>query len=149
MLATIQSFIESAVGGRSDVPEEQEHSMQLAAAALLVEVAAADFSSHPEERVAISKALQSSFGITEKDLQDLMADAERHHEDATSLYEFTRIINKNCDQQEKCEILVNLWRVAFADGELDKYEDHRIRRIAELLNLSHREFIQAKLRVAT
>ena len=87
--------------------------------------------------------------MSAEDLQCLIHDAEQHQQDATSLYEFTSVLNEKCSQQEKFEILVNLWRVAFADGELDKYEDHRIRRIAELLNLSHREFIQAKLRVQT
>jgi uncharacterized tellurite resistance protein B-like protein len=147
MLATIQSFIESAVNRRSDSVKEKTHSLQLAAAALMVEVAAADFDRQPGERAAIFRALQNSFGLAEEDLQDLIADGERHQQDAISLYEFTSVINERCNQQEKFEILVNLWRVAFADGRLDKYEDHRIRRIAELLNLSHREFIQAKLRV--
>ncbi len=147
MLATIQSFINSAVSRDLSTAQEQGIGLQLAAAALMIEVAAADFEQSPEEREALVAALEKSFDLSAHDLQELVADAEQHHQDATSLYQFTSVLNENCTQPEKFQILVNLWRVAFADGELDKYEDHRIRRIAELLNLSHREFIQAKLKV--
>lgn len=149
MLATIQSFIHSAITPASDGVQEKRVGLQLAAAALMVEVAAADFRQAPEERQILIQALQKSFELSEQDLQQLLDDAERRQQQATSLYEFTSVINEHCSQDEKFEILVHLWEVAFADGELDKYEDHRIRRIAELLHLSHREFIQAKLRVAT
>jgi uncharacterized tellurite resistance protein B-like protein len=147
MLATIQSFIESAFNQRQDQETDKSPGLQSAAAALMVEIAAADFNRQPEERGAISKALQSCFGLAQEDVQSLIAEAEQHQQDAVSLYEFTSVINERCSQEEKFEILVNLWRIAFADGHLDKYEDHRIRRIAELLNLSHREFIQAKHRI--
>lgn len=149
MLATIQSFIESAFNQQRDQDTDKSPGLQSAAAALMVEIAAADFNRQPEERGAIGKALQSCFGLAPDDVQSLIAEAEQHQQDAVSLYEFTSIINERCSQEEKFEILVNLWRIAFADGHLDKYEDHRIRRIAELLNLSHREFIQAKHRVNT
>ncbi len=149
MFATIQSFINSATHSGSDADQENTIGLQLAAAALMVEVAVADFKQCPKERDTLLNALQKSFPLDSQALQQLISDAEQHQSNATSLYEFTSVLNQHCSQQEKFEILVNLWRVAFADGELDKYEDHRIRRIAELLNLSHREFIQSKLKVQT
>ncbi|MBN1378782.1 MAG: TerB family tellurite resistance protein [Gammaproteobacteria bacterium] len=149
MLAAIQSYIESTFSHQSASDEDKQYGLQLAAAALLVEVAAADFKQQPEERITVGRALQSSFDLTDENLQQLLSNAEQYQQDATSLYEFTSVLNEHCSRQEKFAILVNLWRVAFADGKLDKYEDHRIRRIAELLHFSPREFIQAKLQVAT
>jgi len=147
MLAAIQSFIESAIHPQSISPEERERGLRLAAAALLVEVSAADYSRDPAERTAIAEALRTTFDLEEKELQQLLDDAERRQKDATSLYEFTSVINDRCSHEEKYGILINLWRVAFADGKLDKYEDQRIRRIADLLYLSHSDFIRAKLQV--
>lgn len=116
----------------------------MAATLLLLEVAAADFEEQPEERVAIRSALQKAFDLNMETIESLLTEAEQQHDAATSLFEYTRILNEQCDQQQKFEILIQLWSVAFADGSIDKYEDHRIRRIADLLYLSHREFIQAK-----
>ena len=69
-----------------------------------------------------------------------------HAEDATSLYQFTGQINDHLDQQQKQSLLESIWRVAFADGRIDKYEEHLIRRMADLLHLNHREFMQARHR---
>ena len=43
------------------------------------------------------------------------------------------------------EVLNSVWSIAFADGEMDKHEEHLIRRIADLLYLNHKDFINAKL----
>ena len=54
--------------------------------------------------------------------------------------------DSHLSQDDKYAVLENIWRVAFADGRIDKYEEHIIRRIAELLHLNHREYIQARHR---
>lgn len=147
MLASIQSFIRSAFDPGSADADETGAGLRLAAAALLVEVAAADFESRPEERDAVKSALREVFQLPEESLDRLIAEAECEQDEATSLFKYTRVLNENCSPEERFEILINMWRVAYADGELDKYEDHRIRRLAELLNLSHRQFMMAKLKV--
>lgn len=147
MLATIQSFIRSAIEpSREAGADEPSTGLRLAAAALLVEVAAADFEQQPAEREAVKRALHQVFGLGEQTVEELVVDAQYHHHNATSLYEFTRVLNKGCTVEDKLEILTHMWRVAFADGRLDKYEDHRIRRVADLLHIPHRQFIQAKLK---
>jgi uncharacterized tellurite resistance protein B-like protein len=146
MLASIQSFIRSAVEPPAAGTADTTAGRRLAAAALLVEVAAADFESRPEERDAVGRALREVFELPAESVDQLIEEAEREHDRTTSLFKFTRVLNENCSTGERFEILTNMWRVAFADGELDKYEDHRIRRLAELLNLSHRQFMMAKHR---
>ena len=41
----------------------------------------------------------------------------------------------------------SLWRVAYADGDLDKYEERLIRQVADLTHVSHKDFIRLKLAV--
>ena len=84
--------------------------------------------------------------ITREVAEEILNDALAHAEDATSLYQFTGQINDHLDQQQKQSLLESIWRVAFADGRIDKYEEHLIRRMADLLHLNHREFMQARHR---
>ena len=37
-----------------------------------------------------------------------------------------------------------MWQIAYADGELDKYEEYIIRRVSELIYVAHNDFIRAK-----
>lgn len=146
MLAKVQSLVKSMLES-ADQPADKTHSLQLAAAALLVEVSAADFERHPEERRAIFDALSNVFGLDHATVASLVDGADHLVHTATSLYEFTRVLNDHCTHQEKLYLIEQCWRVAFADGHLDKYEDHRIRKLSDLLYIPHREFIQTKLKV--
>ena len=67
-------------------------------------------------------------------------------DESTSLYEFTRVINDNYTPQQKLQLISAMWVVAYADGNLDKYEEHLIRRVAELTYVAHEDYIRAKLR---
>lgn len=118
--------------------------LQLAAAVLLLEVGSSDFEHHPEEKAAALRALALAFGLNEEQLNILYGHAVHSADKAVSLHEFIGVINRECGKEQKLSLLEDLWRVAFADGRLDKYEDHRIRRIAELLHMPHRAFIQSK-----
>ena len=76
---------------------------------------------------------------------ELLAEAETASAKSTSLYEFTRVINAHCDEMEKFKLVREFWRVANADGNIDKYEDNLIRKIADLIYLPHSQYIRAKL----
>jgi uncharacterized tellurite resistance protein B-like protein len=118
--------------------------LQLAAAVLLLEVGCSDFERHPEEKAAVLRALGLAFNLNAGQLNILYEHALHSADNAVSLHEFIGVINRECALEQKMVLLEDLWRVAFADGRLDKYEDHRIRRIAELLYMPHRAFIQSK-----
>lgn len=118
--------------------------LQLAAAVLLLEVSTSDFEYHPEEKSAVLLALARAFGLNAEQLKILYDHAVHSAGRSISLHDFIVIINRECSREQKMLLLEQLWRVAFADGRLDKYEDHRIRRLAELLHMPHRAFIQSK-----
>ncbi len=121
--------------------------IHLATAARLVEVAVSDSSFDDSERIQLKTLLHSQCQISMADIDTLISDAETATRAASSLFEFTHIINKHCEYQQKLSLVNNLWKVAYADGELDKYEEHIIRKIADLIHVSHRDFILEKIAV--
>lgn len=122
--------------------------LELAAAALMIELCRADFKSDPREQQAIVDAIQKTFDLNDAALAEIITEAETVNAASTSLYEFTSVINDRCDEQEKYLLVCDLWRVAFADGNIDKYESHLISKIAELIYLPHALYIKAKLEIA-
>ena len=132
----------------TDVEEAEEdpsESLAYAAAMLLFEVAWADHDISPEEIARIDASLQSLFGVTQGVAKRLAERARIEHLDATSLYPFTREVKAALSAQERYRLMVALWRIALADETLANYEESAIRSISELLHVSHKDFIRAKL----
>jgi len=119
---------------------------QRAAAALMIEVAMSDQEFDEVEKKALPNLLREHTGLTTQECLQLIEIGEKEVDHATSLHQFTRHLNENFTIDEKKDLLNTLWMVAFSDGNIDKYEEHIIRRIADLLHLRHSEFIQAKLK---
>ncbi len=125
--------------------ESQQHTLRLAAAALLVETARADFAQDAAERTKLIQLLTTSLQLGQDEVSQLVTAAEQRVDVATSLYEFTRVINAHYDANQKLQLIGAMWLVAYADGNLDKYEEHLIRQVAELTYVPHRDYIQCKL----
>ncbi|MEZ5567955.1 MAG: TerB family tellurite resistance protein [Halioglobus sp.] len=126
-------------------PQQRESRLRLAAAALLIETARADFTQDASEQAALERLLTRSLSLEPADVKALIADAESRVDDATSLYEFTRVINDHYTAQQKLQLIDAMWAVAYADGNLDKYEEHLIRQVAELTYVPHADYIRSKL----
>lgn len=140
MLARIKAlFLED-----TDTAERDAHDIDLAAAALLVEVARADHEQSAEEEAAMGELLATSLRLSPEEVRAVLGRAGDAVEDATSLFEFTRLVNDHYSIDEKRHLVRSMWQVALADRDLDKYEEHIIRRVAELIYLPHAEFIQTK-----
>jgi uncharacterized tellurite resistance protein B-like protein len=132
---------------RSDDPEAAERGHRLATAALMMEISRADEDVSPEERARVHQLIRDTFELTEAETAELVELAEEEAEGAVSLYQFTTLVNDHFAPEEKESVVELLWRVAYADGVLDPYEEHLIRRIADLIHASHSSFIRAKHRV--
>lgn len=125
----------------------ETHKPELAAAALLVEIMNADHSLSDEESDSIKSILFDTLFITAEVADELLATAKKQVNEATDLFQFTEVINTNYSAEEKVNLIESLWKVAYSDKQLDKYEEHMIRRIADLLYVSHSDFMQTKNRV--
>ncbi|MDH3588284.1 MAG: TerB family tellurite resistance protein [Gammaproteobacteria bacterium] len=130
-------------------PEAQAggHLLRVATAALLVEMARADFSEDRAEHDEIRRTLQRHFSLDLAAAQALLDRAAASADKAVSLHEFTRLLHEQLEPVEKHAIIEMLWRVALADARLDKYEDYLVRKIADLLYVSHADLVRLKHRV--
>lgn len=126
--------------------QPDNHQLAVAATALMVQLSRVDNDEDDEELKTIVECAVRAHQVTHEEAEDILQDALSHANDATSLYEFTGLINEQLSQDEKQVLLESIWRVALADGRIDKYEEHLIRRMADLLHLNHREFMQARHR---
>ena len=144
VLERLQGLI-GATPIEADEPPAAEATLNLACAAMLVEVARADYADDPRETEATTRAIREVLGLEEAAIRELLAEANTEVEEGTSMFPHTKLISEHCSREQKFTILKAMWRVAFADGNLDKYEEHLIRRVAGLIHLDHSEFIAAKL----
>ena len=119
----------------------------IATAVFLLEIAHADSQVHHLEETAVKNGLEAILGNSSREVEAILEKANKAREESFDLYQFAREINGYFENEGKNLILENIWRVVYADGILDKYEEALVRKIAKLMRLSHREMIQAKLKV--
>ena len=124
---------------------DKQELIRMAAAVLFVEVMHADHKVDKRERQIVKRALLESFSLSRQDAEELLQQAEDRVKDVTSLHEFTSLLHSRLSNEEKVMLIEQIWRIILADDDVDKYEEHLVRRIAELLYVSHRDFIRAKL----
>ena len=128
-----------------DDEETQRRSIRLAAAVLLVETARADFTEDITEMNKLKDLLTSSLQLRDDEVHDLVTAAKERVEESTSLFDFTRIINDHYNTEQKLELIRAMWAVAYADGNLSKYEEHLIRQVADLTYVTHSDYIHCKV----
>lgn len=143
MLNSLRRLFEDAIA-RYAGPEPAADALPLAVAALLLEVARADHAVEETERAAIVDGVARLCGVDRAAMDSLLETADEAVTEAVSFYDFTSVVNQHLSHEQKYELLVLLWRIAHADGAVHHYEDYYIRRLAELMRLSHRDFIRAK-----
>lgn len=148
MLKTITDFFSNMIApGLAAAPGEQpEQALQVATAALLLEMMRQDQENKGVEAETVVIALRQQFGLNPDELQTLLDLAEQEAREATGYHQFTSLINRNCSAEQKCRIVEYMWQVAYADGHLDAHEAHLMRKIADLLHVSHADYIAAKQR---
>lgn len=147
MIDTIQEFFKQFIEpGTRQAGTGGEHALQIATAALLLEMMRMDDHLADAERIAITTALRQQFGLAPDQLDTLMVLAAQEARQASDYYQFTSLINRSCTLEQKIQIVENLWRVAMADSHLDAHELHLMRKLADLLYIGHADYVAAKQR---
>ena len=124
--------------------EVEDRALELACAALMFEVARADFSVETTEQDAVTSLLTAQFNLSADEVFTITEAAIEQADAATCLFEFTRTLNELASAEQKRNLLAMMWRVAMADNEISRYEEHVIRKVADLLYVPHSDFIAAK-----
>ena len=122
----------------------EDNSVLLSAIALLLEVSLADEIIDISEVETLKDVLLKEFDVDQKKIDDLISNAKKNQNSSTSLYEFTRKINDDYKFEDKKNLIFSMWKIAFADGNIDKYEEYVIRKVSDLIYISHPDFIESK-----
>ena len=132
--------------GQIDNGPDREERTRIAAGVILLEAAHADHECTDDELDHVIETLGSDFNLSRKHVEDLLEMAHRERTQAVDLFEFTNHINNEFSREEKKAVLESVWRIIHIDGQLEKHEDHFVRKLTHLLRLSHKEMIDAKLK---
>ena len=125
--------------------KESISDINLASAIILIEVSYSDFEIKDVETEKMIKFFETSLNLSKEKSIRLNNEAQKLHKDTNCLRKYIKLINENYTKEEKMKLINIAWKIARADDEIDKYEEHRIRKISELLYLNHADFIKEKI----
>ena len=148
MLDAIRRFVAGRLlrpghAGNEAVPD-QSRRLQLAACALLLELAHADNEFTPEERSHIENTMARHFTLAEADVLELMRLAEVERAQSLDHFQFTRLIAAEYDISQKVALAEVMWGVILADGRLSDHETHLLRKMASLMQLEPAYLAEAR-----
>jgi|APCry4251928276_1046603.scaffolds.fasta_scaffold252990_2 uncharacterized tellurite resistance protein B-like protein len=118
---------------------------RLAAGVLLLETAYIDDECTEEEMANVVETLRSEFNLSPEYMDELVELAKAERENALDLWQFTNQMNQHYSLAEKMALMEAVWRIIYADGRLEAHEDHFAHKLANLLRLTHKQLIDAKL----
>ncbi|MBC8422867.1 TerB family tellurite resistance protein [bacterium] len=145
MLEAIRKFFQDEVAP-TDGEGVDEHRLQVATCALMLEIAWADETFSDEERDSVAALMRDRFDLDASAAETLLDLARSERDQSTDLYQFTRLIKDELPRQERLRVLEALWTVVYSDGVLEAHEDAMVHKLARLLGLKHEEAIALKLR---
>lgn len=145
MLNRLQDFFSDRIA--PDDTGDEQHRLQVATCALLLEVAHADDEFSADERNAVAGMVADRFGLAQDEAAELLAIAEEERAASGDLYQFARLINDTFTRPRKLAVVELLWRVVYSDGVLESHEDALMHRLGRVLGLRHEELIALKLKV--
>ncbi len=137
-------------GATTDAVEQREnesHDIRIATCALMLEMANIDGEFSPSEREHIVSNLKKDHGLSDECAAELIDASNEELKGSIDLWQFTNLVNQNYSIEEKTRIIEMVWKLAYADGSLDKHEDYLVHKLANLLRLTHKQLIEAKLKV--
>lgn len=144
MIDSILGWLAGKSGQGAVAPQDE---LKLALTALLVEAAHSDDHLDETERAVVARLLERHFNLSPHDARELLAAGEHEADRSAELFHFTRVINERLSPAQRVELIEMLWEVAYADGELDQYEDSLLRRVGGLIYVPDRERGLARQRV--
>ena len=105
-----------------------------------------DYDLGGEERSMIQQLVREQFDLSDEEASALATLAQEQVRESTGLHGFTSMINQHWSEQQRLDLVEQMWRVVYADGRLDDHELHLMRKIQRLLHIPQKDFVSAKLR---
>ena len=123
---------------------ERDAALRVATAILMIDVARADSVFDESEFDALLELIAAHFALPAEQAAELVIAANEKADDMVSVHEFTQLLHENLSENEKARIIALLWKIAYADGRLDKYEDSLVLKISDLLYVSRGRVMRLK-----
>ena len=148
MIDLVKKFFSNNKKHGSEVQKkETTHDIHIATCALLLEMSYIDGEFNESERENIISILKKDYHLSNEHTSALIEGSKKELNESIDLWHFTNLINQNYSIEEKIRVIETVWSIAYADGRLDKHEDYLVHKLAKLLHLTHKQLIEAKLRV--
>ena len=148
MLKRIVDRIVTSIGAKGDDDAaddaQREAALRMATAVLMIDVARADHVFDDAEEQQVRSLIASHFELGDEATDELFDSASDTADEVIGVHEFTQRLHQHLDEHEKARIVSLLWQVAFADGELDKYENSLVLKISDLLYVSRGRVMRLK-----
>lgn len=144
MIGDLARWLEARLKTETYAPKKDADELRLVSAALLVEAARADHHFSDTEQVRLIDLLRTGHALSVADAQDLLAHALDRSARSVSLTDLTQVVKQHTDAGQRKALVTDMWRIAFADGHVDKYEEYVIRQVAGLLYVPHADYIHAR-----
>jgi uncharacterized tellurite resistance protein B-like protein len=126
---------------------DPEQEVIVAVCALFLEMGRIDETFTDEEMAQVLTILTNKYGLSSQHADLLIQEAERELKESVDLWQFARVINDNYSIDEKEKLIERLWQIVYVDGKMDQYEHYLMNKLSRLLRLSHKQLIDAKLKV--
>jgi len=124
--------------------EDREAALRMATAVLMLDVARADHVFEESEFDRVLRLIETHFGLSPEEAAELVNEAGDKAEELVSVHDFTQLLHEHLNENEKARIIALLWQIAYADGQLDKYEDSLVLKISDLLYVSRGKVMRLK-----
>ncbi|NIM16154.1 MAG: hypothetical protein GTO45_29475 [Candidatus Aminicenantes bacterium] len=147
MLKILKKYLMPEVSDETTETVTQAQKIQIATCVLLLEMAHVDDEFSISEETTIREILRKELSIHEEDVDEIMGLAMQDSQQAVGLYEYTRFINRVLSLDERRTLIEYVWKVIYADGVLDQYEDYLVHKLANLLHVEHDDMIAAKIKM--
>jgi uncharacterized tellurite resistance protein B-like protein len=146
MLKALKRLLDTAQAGTRAASGFERRQLHTAVAVLLHEARRADYAEGEEESATAELALVDMFGLERHESAALLEESQAKAQQLTSFYAPLAVIKREFSLEDRIRLVEHLWRVSFADGQLNLYEDHYVRKIAHLLHISNTDNMLARNR---
>lgn len=144
MIRALGAFFRELADNKTVPATAGQNDLHLLSAVLMAEVMMSDGGHNGAEREKLETVLAEDFHLEPRQIAEITEEATARAQRATSLFEFTDLVNRHFSGSGKRQLLEHLWHIAHADGQIHKLEEATIRKIADLIHLSHTDFIRAR-----
>ena len=147
MIDILKRFFGTTENGKTTADPDKERDVNVAVCALFIEMGRIDETFTEREMAAVVGILTEKYGLSGEHIDTLMDEADRELKESVDLWQFARIINETFSNARKERLIERLWQVVYVDGKMDEHEHYLMNKLSNLLRLSHKQLIDAKLKV--